>query len=360
MKTAYIGGGAGFIGHHMGKRLKEEGYWVRIVDIKEYEYGNIYEYCNEFILGDLRDPKIVESSLRLDLDYEYSLSPTPPMLSTHFDEVYNFACQMGGAQYVFTGENDADIMHDSALINLNIANALRSKGFDGKLFYSSSACIYPQELQNEYIDLGLKESDAYPLNPDSCYGLEKAFSERLFLACARNYGLDVRIVRFHNIYGPEGTYKGGREKAPASISRKVIEACINYQESGDPDLTPTVKMWGDGSQTRSFLFIEDCLDATRLLMQSDFKEPINIGSEEAVSIKQLWEIAISISMNDVKLKSIEMPKNYKGVNHRNSNNDLIRKELGWEPKYTLRQGMEKTFNWIKEQMIEDNFPSDIK
>jgi nucleoside-diphosphate-sugar epimerase len=319
----------------MGKRLKEEGYWVRIVDIKEYEYGNIYDYCNEFILGDLRDPKIVESSLRLDLDYEYSLLPKPFMLSAHFDEVYNFACQMGGAMYVFTGENDADIMHDSALINLNIANALKESKFTGKLFYSSSACVYPEFLQSDYTNEGLKESDAIPAAPDSCYGWEKLFSERLFLAYARNYGLDIRITRFHNIYGPEGTYKGGREKAPAAMCRKVIEYYADY-----------IEVWGTGHQTRSFLYIDDCIDAVRLLMHSEFKDPINIGSEEMVTINQLAQMAIDLSGKDITIKNISGPT---GVMGRNSNNELIEKELGWKPKFTLKEGMERTFNWIRSQ-----------
>jgi len=345
MKTAYIGGGNGFIGHHMARRLKSEGYFVRVVDIKEYEYGP-NDYADEVVIGDLRDPRLVESSFKIYPNHGYSFLKPPFIEPVQFDEVYNFACQMGGAMYVFTGENDSAIMHDSALINLNIANALHQQGFIGKFFYSSSACIYPQELQNEYQNSGLKEDDAYPLNPDSCYGLEKAFSERLFLAYARNYGMDVRIARFHNIYGPEGTYQGGREKAPAAMCRKVTEAepfAIDCND-GTSYSAYEIEVWGTGQQTRSFLYIDDCIDAVRLLMQSDFKEPINIGSEEMITINGLAQMAIDISGKDIKIKNITGPT---GVMGRNSNNELIEKVLGWKPKYTLREGMEKTFKWIK-------------
>lgn len=335
MKTAYIGGGSGFIGHHMARRLKKEGYWVRVVDIKPYEYGDVKEFCDEFILGDLRDIQIVESTLRLNTQKQYSRLPLPFEETIQFDEVYSFACLMGGAGFVFTGENDADIMGHSALINLNFAEALKNQKFTGKLFYSSSACMYPQEIQQDYHNDGLRESDAYPLNPDSDYGLEKAFSERLYLAYSRNYGLDVTIARFHNIYGPEGTYEGGKEKAPAAMCRKVIT------RDGD-----TIEVWGTGHQTRSFLYIDDCIDAVRLLMQSDFKGPVNIGSEEIVTINQLAQMAIDISEKDINIKNISGPV---GVMGRNSNNELIEKELGWKPKYKLREGLEKTYFWIKSQ-----------
>lgn len=347
VKTAYIGGGSGFIGHWMGRRLKSEGYWVRCVDIKPYEYG-IYDFCDEFILGDLRDFNIVKSTLRLNTLKKYSYHPQPFEELDYFDEVYTFACLMGGAGFIFTGENDGQIMHDSALININMAEALRQQEFKGKLFYSSSACIYPQEIQNDYQNPGLKESDAYPLNPDSDYGLEKAYSERLFLAYSRNHGLDVRIARFHNIYGPEGTYQGGREKAPAAMCRKVVDPlklCYPRQDGGQ-DYEEYIEVWGTGHQTRSFLYIDDCIDAVRLLMESDFKGPVNIGSEEMVTINQLAQMAIDISGKDIKIKNIDGPT---GVMGRNSNNDLIEKELGWKPKYTLRQGMERTFEWIKSE-----------
>lgn len=349
-KTAYIGGGAGFIGHHMARRLKSEGYWVRVVDIKEYEYGNPLEFCDEFIIEDLRDISRVEPTLRLNKQRVYSYSPLPFEELEQFDEVYTFACLMGGAGFVFTGENDADIMHDSALINLNMAHALVNQNFKGKMFYSSSACAYPQHLQNKNFNIGLKELDIFPAHPDSCYGWEKLFSEQLFLSYGRNKGLNIRIARFHNIYGPEGSYNNKKEKAPAAMCRKVIE-CVKFWEEestkGEYVLNGTIDVWGTGEQTRSFLYIDDCIDAVRLLMQSDFKEPINIGSEESISINGLAQIAIDLSGKDIRIKNVE--SNAIGVNGRNSDNELIEKVLNWKPKYTLRQGMELTFNWIKSQ-----------
>lgn len=323
-------GGNGFIGHHLARRLISEGYWVRVVDIKLYEYGR-NDYADEIIIGDLRDPKIVEAVLRLSKSLTYSYYPQPFDELIYFDEVYQLAADMGGAGFVFTGENDADIMHNSAMINLNVCNYVDKRS---KIFYSSSACMYPQQLQEDSNNKGLKESDAYPANPDSEYGWEKLFSERLYLAYARNYGLNIRIARFHNIYGPEGTYKGGREKAPAAMCRKVIEAEKSFS------------IWGDGNQTRSFLYINDCIDAVRLLMESDFKEPINIGSEEMVSIRELAQMAIAFSGKNIY---IDYEPNAKavGVRGRNSNNDLIRKTLGWEPRYSLKEGLERTFSWIK-------------
>lgn len=351
MKTALVLGGSGFIGHHMARRLKSEGYWVRIVDIKEYEYGNPLEFCDEFIIGDLRDKSRVDATLRLNKERVYSYYPLPYEELIQFDEVYCFACQMGGAGYVFTGDNDANIMHDSALINLNICDTLRQQEFKGKVFYSSSACMYPAYAQDKLNSDALKESDAYPAAPDSEYGWEKLFSERLYLAYARNVGLDVRIARFHNIYGPEGTYKGGREKAPAAMCRKVIETAWQPQTVSEVFYkAPTIiEVWGTGEQRRSFLYIDDCIDAVRLLMQSDFKQPINIGSEESISINGLAQIAIDISGKDIKINNVE--SNAIGVNGRNSNNELIEKVLNWKPKYTLRQGIELTFNWIKQQYI---------
>lgn len=318
MKTALCLGGAGFIGHHMARRLKTEGYHVTVIDIKKYEYGEV-DFCHQFVEGDLREYRLI---------YEF-------VKHTAYDEIYTFACQMGGAGYVFTGENDSDIMHDSALINLNLLHALRQTNFKGKVFYSSSACIYPEGKQTGFTNPGLKESDAYPANPDSQYGWEKLFSERLFYTFHKNHGIDVRIARFHNIYGPEGTYRGGREKAPAAMIRKAIES------------KDFIEVWGTGQQTRSFLFIDDCIDAVRLLMKSDFREPINIGSEESISINGLAEMAIDISGRRLSIKNVK--SNALGVNGRNSDNTLIRQVLGWEPKYSLRQGMELTFNWIKSQ-----------
>jgi GDP-D-mannose 3',5'-epimerase len=361
MKTALVLGAGGFIGSHLVNRLKSEGYWVRGVDLKYPEYSE--SQADEMLIYDLRNPQNVESVMAQWFskpeDYNdymgfHYLKPAYSF-SKPFDEVYQLAADMGGAGFVFTGEHDADIMHNSALINLNVCHYVDKKS---KVFYSSSACMYPQELQNEFDNKGLKESDAYPGNPDSEYGWEKLFSERLFLAYARNYGLDVRIARFHNIYGPEGTYKGGREKAPAAMCRKAIEAQMKRIQSdfimgeklpGEIILPPSneIEVWGTGHQTRSFLYIDDCIDAVRLLMQSEFKEPINIGSEEIVTINQLAQMAIELSGKDIKIKNVH--SNAVGVMGRNSNNELIEKELGWKPKYSLRLGMVKTFNWIKSQ-----------
>lgn len=345
MKTALVLGAGGFIGSHLVKRLKKEGYWVRGVDLKYPEFSK--SEADEFLIYDLRSTRNVEAVMRLQkvsqdvVDFAYF--PGPFATTGHFDEVYQLAADMGGAGYIFTGEHDADIMHNSASINLNVAKYAVEFGV-GRLFYSSSACMYPQELQNDYHNTGLKESDAYPGNPDSEYGWEKLFSERLFLAYGRNHGLDVRIARFHNIYGPEGTYQGGKEKAPAAMCRKVAQI-------GPRDFSafeePTIEVWGTGHQTRSFLYIDDCIDAVRLLMQSDFKEPINIGSEEMVTINQLAQMAIDISGKDIQIKNVDGPQ---GVMGRNSNNELILKVLGWDPRFTLREGMQKTFNWINERI----------
>lgn len=270
--------------------------------------------------------------------------PQPFEKEEQFDEVYMYACCMGGAGFVFTKQNDAEIMHDSALMNLNLVNALLEQGFKGKVFYSSSACVYPEYLQMETTISGLKEVDAYPAQPDSCYGFEKLFSEKLYDAYARNHGLNVRIARFHNIYGPEGTYTGGKEKAPAAMCRKAIECAKQIEENNfDGSL---LNIWGDGEQTRSFLYIDDCIDAVRLLMESDFKEPINIGSEEMVTINHMADLAIELTGKPITKNHIEGPT---GVRGRNSNNDLIRKVLGWEPKWSLQQGIEQTYRWILSQ-----------
>lgn len=325
MKTALVLGGAGFIGHHMARRLKAEGYHVTVIDIKKYEYGEV-DFCHQFVEGDLREYKLILDFVR----------------HTAYDEIYSFACQMGGAGYVFTGENDADIMHDSALINLNLLHALRQTNFKGKVFYSSSACVYPQGLQDSTYNQGLKESDAYPADPDSQYGFEKLFSERLFSVFAKNHGINVRIARFHNIYGPEGTYRGGREKAPAAMIRKALTA----QE--DKTGFKSFDVWGDGQQTRSFLYIDDCIDAVNLLMKSNFTGPINIGSEESISIKGLANLAIELSGERIYL-NFNPDSNAIGVRGRNSDNTLINSVLGWKPKCSLREGMKRTFNWIKSQ-----------
>lgn len=373
MKTALVFGAGGFVGSHLVKRLKSEGYWVRGVDLKYPEFSD--SKADEFLIYDLRDPRHVEAVMRLESDrytgiLNFSYYSMPFGNKECFDEVYQLAADMGGAGYIFTGEHDADIMHNSATINLNVCHWAKEYKV-GKVFYSSSACMYPQELQNDYHNTGLKESDAYPGNPDSEYGWEKLFSERLYLAYARNYNLDVRIARFHNIYGPEGTYKGGREKAPAAMCRKVIEKYKTYQIP--EEYNTYIEVWGTGHQTRSFLYIDDCIDAVRLLMggvrkeslpptkddiavgikgrdvytaNEHFKGPVNIGSEEMVTINQLAQMAIDISGKDIKIKNIDGPM---GVMGRNSNNDLIREKLGWEPKFKLKEGMERTFEWIKSE-----------
>lgn len=334
MKRALVLGAGGMIGSHMVKRLKSEGYWVRGVDLKYPEFSKTE--ADEFVIEDLRYGPIVEAVLRLQ-DSGYRLLPHAFEIVHQFDEVYQFAADMGGAGYVFSGENDAAIMHNSALINIHLCHHLTQSKFTGPVFYSSSACMYPQGLQNGLpVYDALKESDAYPADPDSEYGWEKLFSERLYLAYARNHGLNVRIARFHNIYGPEGTYKGGKEKAPAAICRKVIEA------------TDEIEIWGNGEQTRSFLYIDDCIDAVRLLMQSDFKEPINIGSEEMITINHVANLAIRISnKKSIKIKHIDGPI---GVMGRNSDNTLIRKVLGWTPKYRFIEGLIPTFMWIESQI----------
>jgi len=320
-KVAVVFGGGGFIGNAMVSRLVAEGYWVRAVDLKYPEHCQ--SEAHDFIKDDLRSW------------YKVDLSTRVFNQSGRVDELYQFAADMGGAGYIFTGEHDADLMTNSAMINLNVC-LYATKYKVGKLFYSSSACMYPKEIQDSTYNMGLRELDAYPANPDSEYGWEKLFSERLYLAYARNYGLNVRIARFHNIYGPEGTYQGGREKAPAAMCRKVIT------RDGD-----WVEVWGTGQQTRSFLFIDDCIDAVRLLMESDHKEPINIGSEEMISINGLAKLAISFSGHDIEIKNID--SNAIGVMGRNSDNTLIEKVLNWKPKYTLKEGLEKTFFWIKSQ-----------
>lgn len=331
MKKALVCGAGGFIGSHMVKRLKAEGYWVRGIDLKLPEFSKTE--ADDFIIGDLCHFNTCERNIVVNYQ-------EPFVNPIYFDEVYQFAADMGGAGYVFTGDHDADIIHNSLQINLNIAYLLKDS--KSKLFYSSSACVYPHTLQYDNEPgsngEGLSEFDIYPASPDSEYGWEKIISERLYTAFARNYGLDIRIARFHNIYGPEGTYKGGKEKAPAAICRKVIES--NWD----------IEIWGDGEQTRSFLYIDDCIDAVRLLMESDFKEPINIGSEEMVTINHLAKIAIGLSGKQIEVNHIEGPT---GVRGRNSNNKLIRKELGWEPKFNLIKGIGLTYNWIKSQYDRD-------
>jgi GDP-D-mannose 3',5'-epimerase len=318
-KRILVCGAGGFIGGHLVRRLKGEGFYVRGVDLKEHEYRKLP--ADEFIIGDLRDFNLCKKVL------------------DGMDEVYQLAADMGGAGYIFTGENDAAVMHNSATINLNIAELAHQLGIK-KIFYSSSACMYPAYNQMDPDNPKCSEDSAYPAAPDSEYGWEKLFSERLYFAYHRNYKMQVRVARFHNIFGPEGTYKGGKEKAPAALCRKVAETANN---SG------TIEVWGDGKQTRSFLYIDDCLDAVRTLMDSDFTGPVNIGSEEMVSINELANIVIGISGKKVGVKNIKGPE---GVRGRNSDNALIYKELKWEPKYSLRQGLEKTYSWISRKIEE--------
>jgi len=342
MKKVLILGGGGFIGGHLGKKLKEEGCWVRIVDIKEHEYFDHDEICDDFVVGDLRDPGLV-SVVMLSPDQNTTLGISNEEIKGQFDEVYQLAADMGGAGYVFTGEHDADIMHNSALINLNVAKETVLKGVK-KLFYSSSACMYPEFNQLDPENPNCIESSAYPAQPDSEYGWEKLFSERLYLSFHRNYGLNIRICRFHNIFGPQGTWNGGREKAPAAMCRKVAET-----ENGGE-----IEVWGHGNQTRSFLYIDECLEAVQRLMDSDFMGPVNIGSEEMISINGLAQMAINLSGKEIKINNIEgqeFQDKYGfpcplGVQGRNSQNDLYFEKMGWKVNEPLIDGMRRTFEWI--------------
>jgi len=311
MKRALVCGAGGFIGSHLVKRLKKEGYWVRGVDLKYPEFSKTE--ANEFIKGDLRNLSIVDVCV------------------DGVDEIYQLAADMGGADFIFTGENDSDIMHNSAMINLNIVDSMKRYGVK-KVFYSSSACMYPETHQLEIDVPALKEDMAYPGNPDSEYGWEKLFSERLYLAYAKNYDFDVRIARFHNIFGPEGTYDGGREKAPAALCRKVIES------------NGKIEVYGDGQQTRSFLYIDECIEGIRLLMESDCIEPLNLGSDEIISINDFAQMIIDISGKEVVIDNIDVPQ--LGVRGRNSDNTLINFELSWSPIQPLKVGIEKTYKWI--------------
>jgi nucleoside-diphosphate-sugar epimerase len=328
MKSALVLGAGGFIGNHMVARLKLEGYFVRGVDLKYPEFSQTD--ADEFLLGDLRKVKTVSEILEI----QYG-----------FDEIYQFAADMGGAGFVFTGENDADIMHNSASINLNVLEEL-SKLNDSqkvnktKIFYSSSACMYPEHNQMDPDNPNCTESSAYPANPDSEYGWEKLFSERLYLAYNRNHQIPIAIARYHNIYGPLGTWDGGREKAPAAICRKVARIEGNSGE---------IEVWGDGLQTRSFLFVDECIEATRRLMSSDFQGPVNIGSEEMVTINQMVDIVAKIAGKQITRKhKLDAPT---GVRGRNSDNTLIRQKLGWDYSMTLEQGLTKTYNWVSEQNL---------
>jgi len=317
MKSALVCGAGGFIGSHLVKKLKSGGFWVRGVDLKRPEFSPTA--ADEFVIGDLRDP--VLCGLVLD---------------RAFDHVYQLAADMGGAGYVFTGDHDACIMHNSAMINSNILEAGRLAGMK-RIFYSSSACAYPQFNQTDPDNPKCAEDSVYPAFPDSEYGWEKLFSERLYLAYQRNYGLEVHIARFHNIFGPEGAWKDGREKAPAALCRKVAEA----PDGGE------IEIWGDGKQTRSFLYIDECLDGVRRLMESDFEGPVNIGSEEMVSINHFADMIMKIAGKQLCVRHIEGPL---GVRGRNSDNRLIRARLGWAPSKSLEDGLRPTYIWIAEQV----------
>jgi len=316
-KTALVCGAGGFIGGHLVKRLKIEGFWVRGVDMKSHEHNATV--ADDFILGDLREQEVVRQVINMP-----------------FDEVYQLAADMGGAGYIFTGENDANVMHNSAIINLNVLDQCHKEGIK-RVFYSSSACMYPEHNQLDPDNPNCAENSAYPANPDSEYGWEKLFSERLYLAYNRNFGMECRVARYHNIFGPEGTWEGGKEKAPAAMCRKVAMA-------QDAD---TMEVWGDGLQTRSFLYVDECVEGTMRLLRSDFEGPVNIGSEEMISINALAKMVMEISGKSLGIKNIDGPI---GVRGRNSDNRLIAERLRWAPKQPLRAGLEQTYQWIAAEL----------
>lgn len=317
VKSALVCGAGGFIGSHLVKELKRQGFWVRGVDLKYPEFGRTA--ADDFVIADLRDP----TNTRLIVD-------------RRFDEVYQLAADMGGAGYIFTGENDADIMHNSATINLNLLDACVKRNIE-RVFYSSSACIYPAYNQTDANNPITTEESAYPAAPDSEYGWEKLFSERMYLAYQKNYGLECRIARYHNIFGPEGTWVGGKEKVPAALCRKISEAPANGE----------IEIWGDGEQTRSFLYVDQCVKATLMLMRSGFSGPVNVGSEEMVSINSLARMIMKIAGKDLSIRHISGPL---GVRGRNSHNQLCQEKLGWAPDERLEKGLEKTYPWIMEQV----------
>ncbi len=320
MPEALVCGAGGFIGSHLVRRLKREGFWVRGVDLKFPEFAPTE--ADDFVQGDLRD----QDFCRLVVD-------------RGFAEVYQLAADMGGAGFVFTGEHDADILHNSATINLNMLDACRRRRVK-RIFYSSSACIYPAYNQENPENPLCTEESAYPAAPDSEYGWEKLFSEHLYLAFARNYGMEVRVARYHNIFGPEGTWKGGREKAPAALCRKIAQ----IPEGGE------IEVWGDGRQTRSFLYIDECLEASIRLMRSEFPGPVNIGSEEMIRINDLAQMIAQVAGKKISIRHIPGPL---GVRGRNSDNRLIREKLGWAPSQPLEKGIALTYAWISEQVARD-------
>jgi len=317
MKQALVCGAGGFIGSHVVKHLRSEDFWVRGVDLEYPEFSETA--ADDFVIGDLRNQDLCRA-----------------IVDRKFDEVYQFAADMGGAGYIFTGEHDADVMHNSATINLNMVDSCRRRNVK-RIFYSSSACMYPAYNQENPDNPNCAEGSAYPAAPDSEYGWEKLFSERLYLAFNRNYGMECRITRYHNIFGPEGTWTGGKEKAPAALCRKVAEA----KDGG------TIEIWGDGNQTRSFLYIDECVEGTLRLLRSAHTGPFNIGSEEMVSINQLAQMVMEIAGKKLTLEHIPGPL---GVRGRNSDNKLIKQTLGWAPSHSLREGLEKTYEWIEKQV----------
>jgi nucleoside-diphosphate-sugar epimerase len=321
-RCALVCGAGGFIGGHLVKRLNRDGLWVRGVDLKFHEFSETE--ADDFVIGDLRDRSFCRA-----------------IVDRRFDEVYQLAADMGGAGYIFTGEHDADVMHNSATINLNMLDVCHKRNIK-KIFYSSSACMYPAYNQDDPLTPNCSEDSAYPAAPDSEYGWEKLFSERLYLAYRRNFGLQTHAARYHNIFGPEGTWTGGREKAPAAICRKIAKA-----RSGDE-----IEVWGDGEQTRSFLYIDECVEGTVRLLRSNFAGPVNIGSEEMVTINQLVDLTADIAGKRIGKRHIPGPQ---GVRGRNSDNRLIRKKLHWEPTQSLRTGLESTYGWI-EQQVNGNAP----
>jgi len=320
MKTALVLGAGGFIGGHLVQRLKREGFWVRGVDLKLNEHAETE--ADDFAVADLREQTVVRA-----------------VIDQRFDEVYQLAADMGGAGYIFTGENDADIMHNSATINLNVADACHKRTIK-RVFYSSSACMYPAYNQEDPDNPNCAEDSAYPAAPDSEYGWEKLFSERLYLSYNRNHGMECRVARYHNIFGPEGTWDGGKEKAPAAMCRKIARA-----KSGDE-----IEIWGDGLQTRSFLYVDECLEGTTRLLRSSFSGPVNIGSDEMVTINQLANVVADIAGKTIHLNHIPGPL---GVRGRNSDNRLIQEKLGWAPSATLRAGLEKTYDWVEQQTMRN-------
>jgi nucleoside-diphosphate-sugar epimerase len=320
LKTALVLGAGGFIGNHLVRELKRDGFWVRGVDLKYNEFAA--PEADDFVIGDLRDPVFCRQ-----------------MIDRRFDEIYQLAADMGGAGYIFTGDNDATIMHNSASINLNVLDACSKRNIQ-RIFYSSSACMYPAHNQEDPDNPNCAEASAYPAAPDSEYGWEKLFSERLYLAYQRNHGIEARVARYHNVFGPEGTWTGGKEKAPAAVCRKVAEA----RNGG------TIELWGDGLQTRSFLYVEECLEGTRRLMRSHFSGPVNIGSNEMVTINRLAAVVMEIAG---KTLTIEHKAGPLGVRGRNSDNRLIQERLGWAPSLPLRAGLEKTYEWIERQVLKN-------